>query len=90
MRILLKVSTALEWLALCLIHCVLAVGAAQAHGFSRLDDVYHWQGDFYHCFIFLFENLEQFQIIHGLGPRMRSYAGVVMSCSITAVYDRNS
>ncbi len=27
---------------------------------------------------FLFENLEQFQLLHGHGPRMRSYAGLVI------------
>lgn len=76
---MLKKSTALEWLALCLVHCVLGVDSTLTYRFfCRLDDGHHWQDDLHHYFDFcLFENLEHFKLFGGHGPRKRSYAGLV-------------
>ena len=52
---MLKKSSALEWLALWLVCCVLDVGSTLPHRFfCRLDDVHPWQHDLHHYFWFCF------------------------------------
>ncbi len=57
---MLKKSDVLEWLALCLVYCVLGVDSTLTYRFfCRLDDGHHWQDDLHHYFDFcLLENLE--------------------------------
>ena len=47
---MLKKSTALEWLALCLEHCVMGAGATLTYRFLQTYDVHHWHDGFQHYF----------------------------------------
>jgi hypothetical protein len=76
---MLKKSTALEWLALYFVNCVLGVGSTPTYltDFCRLDDV-HCLATWFPSLLWFFLNLEQFWLICEHGLRKRTYAGFVI------------
>ena len=87
---MLKKSTALEWLALCLVHRVLGVDSTLTYRFfCRLVDVHHWQHDFHHYFDFFVRKPRTISALLWTWSKKEVICWLCLFC-ITTGCDRNS